>query len=166
MKKIRNVMFFTVLIMLLVGIASATEISQDSTGADGITEEAIVQDTLTVSDNANNMEHNKVYEDIKMSKSSDNQLNEDSNNTIEKTTKNTKKDTTITSWNDLQSAINALDNQSKDTTLTLSEGTYINTGTIRWQNSKIALTIDGKGQTIDGNQRQVFFYGICYFSCS
>jgi len=38
----------------------------------------------------------------------------------------------------------------------LGEGNYKNTGTINWTNPNMTLTIDGCGQTIDGNQQQVF----------
>ena len=62
----------------------------------------------------------------------------------------------ITNWHKLLNAVDAVKNKTEDTTLCLYEGNYINTDTIKWINPDITLTIDGNGQTIDGNQLQVF----------
>ena len=62
----------------------------------------------------------------------------------------------ISNWEELSEAVNNLKNRTKDTTFKLQNGTYINTGTINWINPNITLTIDGNGQTIDGNQLQAF----------
>ena len=74
-----------------------------------------------------------------------------------KTQNNLKTDATVTDWASLQYAVSDASSQTEDTTITLGEGTYTNTGTIKWSNTKIVLTIDGNGQTIDGNQQQVFY---------
>ena len=63
----------------------------------------------------------------------------------------------ITNWQQLADAVDYAKNQTKDISIALGEGTFINTGTINWTNRNIVLTIDGKGQTIDGNQKQVFY---------
>ncbi len=55
----------------------------------------------------------------------------------------------ISNWQELQEAVNDAKNQTEDTTLFLMKGNYTNTGTIKWINPDITLTIDGNGQTID-----------------
>ena len=62
----------------------------------------------------------------------------------------------ITNWQELSKAIKSVEKNTKNVTLTLQNGTYKNTGTINWKTPNITLTIDGNGQTIDGNQLQVF----------
>ena len=64
MKKIRYLLLFVTLLILLVGVASATEVSEDVTNTDSITEEAVTQDTHMVSDTANKIQENKAAENI------------------------------------------------------------------------------------------------------
>ena len=56
MKKIKEVLLFTVLFILLVGVSSASDVSGDTSVAGGITEEVAMQDTCEVSDTTNIIE--------------------------------------------------------------------------------------------------------------
>ncbi len=147
MKKIKQLLLFAIVLLLLVGVVSASEVSEDNTDTGSITEEAVTQDTHKVSDTANNIQTSKV---------SNNNLNENTTKTVAKNKKNTNLKTAaaVTNWEELQSALKAAGN--KDVTLILGKGNYTNTGTITWSNKK-TLTIDGNGQTIDGNKQQVFY---------
>ena len=62
----------------------------------------------------------------------------------------------ITNWQELSEAVKHAENQTENIFIKLDEGNYTNTGTINWTNRNIVLTIDGNGQTIDGNQQLVF----------
>lgn len=84
MKKMKYMLLFVTLLILLVGIVSATEVSYDGTDTDSITEEAITQDTHKVSDTADNMQENIADEDMQANKSSDNKLDENTTKTITK----------------------------------------------------------------------------------
>lgn len=74
--KNKHIMLFTALLILLVGLASATEVSGDETGTDSITEEALTYDTQKVSGTSNSIQENIEDKNIQTSKSSDNNLNE------------------------------------------------------------------------------------------
>ena len=84
MKKMKYMLLFVTLLILLVGIVSATEVSYDGTDTDSITEEAVTQDTHKVSDTADNMQENIADEDMQANKSSDNKLDENTTKTITK----------------------------------------------------------------------------------
>ena len=153
MIKIKHVLLFTAILILLVGVACASDVSEDTTSTGSITEKAAIQDTYKVSDNANIIQAHKINENIKSNDASNN-MDENSTKTIDKTTNgNLKTATAVTNWKELQTAVK---DANKDITITLGNGTYKNSGTIRLNNSKIKLTIDGNGQTIDGNNQQVF----------
>ncbi len=138
-----------------MGAASATEVSEDVSDTNSITDEAVIQDTHKVSDTA--MQENKVDNNIQTGKASDNELNENTTKTINKNTKSdVKTATTISNWEELKKAVQNV-GKKENVTLTLGEGTYINTGSITWSNKDIVLTIDGNGQTINGNKNQVFY---------
>lgn len=70
-----------------------------------------IQDTHKVSDTANNIQENKVDENIETNKVSNKNLNE--NTIITKNTRNTnlKTATTITNWEELQSALKSAGNK-------------------------------------------------------
>ena len=80
---------------------------------------------------------------------------------IGKYTSNTVKFTvrSLTNWQQLINAVDYAKTQTKDISIGLQEGSYINTGTINWTNRDVVLTIDCNGQTIDGNQQLVFNIG-------
>ena len=141
MKKLKYILLLTTILLLLVGVANASEVSEKITDTNSMTGEVAIQDTYKVSNTDNNIQTNKI--------------NENNYKRIEKTTKNTETATTITNWKELQSAINSAD-KTKNITLTLGNGTYKTNGTIRLKNTNTILTIDGNGQTIDGNKQQVF----------
>lgn len=115
MKKLKYILLLTTILLLLVGVANASEVSEKITDTNSMTGEVAIQDTYKVSNTDNNIQTNKI--------------NENNYKRIEKTTKNTKTATTITNWKELQSAINSAD-KTKNITLTLGNGTYKTNGTI------------------------------------
>ena len=155
MKKIKYLLLFVTLLILLVGVASATEVSDDVTDVDSITKEAVTQDTYKVSGTANNMQENIVDKDIQASKSSDNKLGENTTKTIAKNTKsNLKTDAIVTNWEELRSAVKNAQGLTI-VTINLRNGTYKTNDPIIFNNS-VTIIIEGNGQTIDGNKQQVF----------
>lgn len=58
-KKNKQVLLFTALIILLVGVASATEVSKDITDTNSISKEVVKQDTHKVSDTTNIIQNKK-----------------------------------------------------------------------------------------------------------
>ncbi len=156
MKKMKYILLFVTLLILLVGLASATEVSEDVTNTDSITEEAVTQDTHMVSDTANKIQENKADENIQTNKVSNNNLNENTTKTINKNTKSDVKTApSITTWGELKSALH--DASGSEVTLTLKKGIYKNyDSAIRWGKVNTKLIIDGNGQTIDANKKQVF----------
>ncbi|AWX31779.1 Ig-like domain-containing protein [Methanosphaera sp. BMS] len=152
MKKIRTLILFTIIIVLLTGIASATDAMSDTTGSiDDVnnvldnTQIVSQDDTINKLDtkyiqNDNNLENQKKSKNINKSSSNDNNIKEAS--------------ATVSTWSDLS---NTIQTATEDTTITLQDGTYTNTATIQLTNTNIVLTIDGNGQTIDGNQQQAFY---------
>ena len=134
------------LLVLLMGIVSATDISDNSTSTAGDVTK-VVDDSHTVS------QTDTTTDEI--------QTEESSTKTIKKNNAkdlNTKKESTLTanSWDTFVTAFNDAKTKTEDTTIFLEQGTYINNGTLTWDNSNIALTIDGNNQTVNGNQTQVF----------
>ena len=63
----------------------------------------------------------------------------------------------VHNYTELQNAVNNASSKGVDTTIRLLQGSYNNTGTIRWDTGGMVLTIDGNGQTINGHQQQVFY---------
>lgn len=156
MKKIKQVMLFTAILLLLVGVACASEVSEDLSDTNSITNEAAVQDTHKVSDTANNIKDIKADKNIPTGKSLNNKLNENTTKTINKNTKSDVKTApSITTWGELKSALH--DASGSEVTLTLKKGIYKNyDSAIRWGKVNTKLIIDGNGQTIDANKKQVF----------
>ncbi|AWX32561.1 Ig-like domain repeat protein [Methanosphaera sp. BMS] len=147
MKKIKEVLLFVIVLVLLVGVATANEVSTEAdtpTSDTPLILEKAVQEKSTVSPSDTN-----TVENIKQ-KTNTNQTKTTKN--IQKNTNNLKKDTTVSSWIELNSIIT---DATQDTNITLDEGTYTAEGTITF-NQPITITIDGKGQSIDGNQNHVF----------
>ncbi|AWX31626.1 hypothetical protein [Methanosphaera sp. BMS] len=156
MVKIKQVLLFTAILILLVGVACASDVSEDTASTGSIAEEAAIHDIHKLSDNANSIQDDKINENIQTSKSSDNKVDENTTKTIEKDSNtNVKTATTINNWKELQTAVNNM-KKNENLTLILGEGTYINTGTITVYKSNSSLTIDGNGQTINGNKKQLF----------
>ena len=134
------------LLTLLVGAASATDISDNTTSTAGDVTEA-VGDLQTVS------QSDTTTDEIQTDKSSTKVINKNDVKGL-----NTKKESTLTanSWETFVTAFNEAKTKNEDTTIFLEQGTYTNNGTLTWNNSNIALTIDGNNQTVNGNQTQVF----------
>ena len=146
MKKISKILLFMTLLTLLVGAASATDISDNTTSTAGDVTEA-VGDLQTVS------QSDTTTDEIQTDKSSTKVINKNDVKGL-----NTKKESTLTanSWETFVTAFNEAKTKNEDTTIFLEQGTYTNNGTLTWNNSNIALTIDGNNQTVNGNQTQVF----------
>ena len=70
--KMKYILLFVTLLILLMGAASATEVSEDVGDTNSITDEAVIQDTHKVSDTA--MQENKVDNNIQTGKASDNEF--------------------------------------------------------------------------------------------
>ena len=157
-KHIRKVLLLVAITILLVGLASAATTNKTNTN----------KDTKIIKDNTKNIKTTTAKTKKATTKtvtSNKTQTNKVKEKTSEKKThkiekikqKNTKTKTEIeaTSWNDLQSIIGDI---SENTTIKLEEGSsFTTTQTIRWYNQDYTLTIDGNGQTINGDQKQLFF---------
>ena len=78
--KMKYLLLFVTLLFLLLGAASATEVSEDVTDTNSITDEVVIQDTYKVSGTA--MQENKVDNDIQTVKASENELNKNTTKTI------------------------------------------------------------------------------------
>ncbi|WP_162685743.1 hypothetical protein [Methanosphaera sp. BMS] len=153
MKKLKYVLFFAIVLLLLVGASSAEEVSTDTICTADATETAIT-DTVQVSQADNNNLEDIITEKSESDRTLDQGVN--THKAIQKDMMNNiKKDSTVNSWSTLASAVSSA---TSDTIITLDEGTYTTTSTIPFS-KKITVTIDGNGQTIDGNQLQVFSIG-------
>lgn len=147
-------MLFTVVLLILVGVACASEVSDDIADVSSVTQKADTHSTYKVADTTNSKD-NKIYENVQNSKSSKNNLDKNNSKTIDKNRNpNVKTAPTIKNWDELKSAVNGA--TGKEITLTLKKSTYKNNGVIRWENVNTKLTIDGNGQTIDGNKQLAF----------
>ena len=82
MKKIRYFLLLAIILIPLLGIASASEVSENITDTNSMTEEVVIQDTYKVSDTSNYIQTNKA---------SDNNIDKNTTKTIDKSTKNIKK---------------------------------------------------------------------------
>ncbi|RAP44234.1 MAG: hypothetical protein BZ135_08650, partial [Methanosphaera sp. rholeuAM6] len=157
MKKTCEILLLTTLIVLLVGVVSATDVSEDTTTTTTISDTIeAVQDTQTVSQTETLAQ--EVKTDNQMSdKCQDITLNESTTKNINKKKlqeTNVKGEPEYAStWDDISSIVSSA---RKNTTIILNNTeTYENTGTIHLSKN-IVITIDGQGNTIDGNQKQVF----------
>ena len=102
----------------------------------------------------------KIQKNIQTNKASANNIDEKANKKIAKTTSNTnvKTSASITNWKQLSEKVDNSRKTTGNVTITLGKGTYTNKGMIICQSTNNVLTIDGNGQTINGNQKPVFFY--------
>jgi hypothetical protein len=149
MIKIEKTLLFIIVLVLLVGAASATEILQEDQLS--TIHETVASDISIVSqDNEKiiNNEENKIPDENKIQnikqKRKDTNLKQDG--IIE-----------VHNYTELQNAVNNAGSASSDTTIRLLSGSYNNTETITWKHEGMVLTIDGNGQTINGHQRKVFY---------
>ncbi len=158
MKKIKYLLLLATLLLLLIGAANATELSEDKTDMGSITGEVVVKNTHTVSDKDAVPQDNKVETNLQTDKKYECNLNENTTKTLNKNTKNTniKEVSEITNWQQLAKAVNDTKGKTGNITITLGNGTYKTSGTITFNNTKAVITINGNGQTIDGNKQQVF----------
>ena len=151
--KLKAALLFITILVLLMGVATANDLTADTTSTDTPTSdtpivlEKAVQEKPTVSpSDTNTVEKINKKQETKPTS----QITTTKN--IQKNTNNLKKDTTVDSWIELNSIIT---DATQDMNITLYEGTYTAEGTITF-NQPITITIDGKGQSIDGNQNHVF----------
>lgn len=149
MKKIKYLLLLATILILLVGVVSANKVSKDKTDTDSITKEIAKQDTHKVSDTSNIIQKKKIKENIQTNKASTSKKDENTN---------VKTSASITNWGQLREKIRNSEKTTGNITITLGKGTYTNNGMIIWQSTNNILTIDGNGQTINGNQQQAFFY--------
>ncbi len=157
MKNIKEVLLFTVLFILLVGVSSASDVSGDTDVAGGITEEVAMQDTCELSDTTNIIKESKADDTVETNKLSDNDIGENANKTSDKNTKNIKKDMHVNNWETFQSTLSDLNSHAEnDVTVILDNDIYLNPNPIVWSNDKMVLTIDGNGHEIDANHKKVF----------
>ena len=155
MIKIEKVLLFAIVLVLLVGVASATETPQEDQSYTN--DDTVVSDISTVSQD--NKETIK-FEEKNLMDDNPIKIGESKTRFIEKKTKDTnlKKEgiVEVHDYTELQNAVNNASSASADTTIRLLQGSYNNTGTITWNHDGMVLTIDGNGQTINGHQQQVF----------
>ncbi|MBE6486673.1 MAG: hypothetical protein E7Z85_07540 [Methanosphaera stadtmanae] len=153
MKKIKKVMLFTALLMLIIGVVSANDSTDFSTSTTEDTQTAL-QDTTQVSQIDTIQKNNDNIDEIETNRKQE----EATTKNIQKNTNKiyTKTETEIQNWSTLKNRINELSDASRDTTITLNPGTYTVDEFILWENKKMRLTIDGNGQTINGNQKHIF----------
>ena len=152
MLKKKKALLFAALVVLLMGIVCAAEApdntitgTNDATGV--VHEENIISQTDIIAqvkvDEETNTDESTAKTIQKNSQSTGNVKEEDS--------------ITVSSWDQLSRNVSALKDAKTDTTIILEDGgDYTNSGTITWQGTNMVLTIDGNGQTINGNQTQVF----------
>ena len=144
--KLKKLLLFTTIMVLLVGVATASEVFTDadtpSSDTHAVVEKAVQEKPTVSPGDTDTVENIKQESDTNQTKN------------IEKTTgNNLKKDTTVDSWTTLNSTITEA---TQDTSITLTKKTYTVTGRIDF-NKAITITIDGNGSTIDGNQKQIFW---------
>ena len=155
MIKIEKTLLFIIVLVLLVGAVSATEtLREDQTNA---IDEAVASDISIVS-----QDNEKIikFEEKKVLDENPQKKIEYTTHNIEKRSDNNLKKEGIVevhNYTELKNAVNNASSIGVDTTIRLLQGSYNNTGTIRWDTGGMVLTIDGNGQTINGHQQQVFY---------
>ncbi|WP_323737585.1 hypothetical protein PXD04_11110 (plasmid) [Methanosphaera sp. ISO3-F5] len=158
MIKIEKTLLFIIVLVFLVGVASATETPQEDQSYTN--DDTVVSDISTVSQD--NKETIK-FEEKNLMDDNPIKIGESKTQSIEKKTKDTnlKQDGIIEvhNYTELKNAVNNASSTGVDTTIRLLQGSYNNTGTIRWDTGGMVLTIDGNGQTINGHQQKVFQIG-------
>ena len=153
-KHIRKVLLLVAITILLVGLASAATTNKTSTNKDT----KVIKDntkTIKTTTATTKKASTKV---VTNNKTQTNKIKEkNSEKVAQKIEKNKQKNTKteteqeVSRWEDLQ---NIIGQANTDTTIKLQKE-LITTDTITW-GKPYTLTIDGNGQTINGNQKQVF----------
>ncbi|MBR3214394.1 MAG: Ig-like domain repeat protein, partial [Methanosphaera sp.] len=153
--KYKKIILFLSILVLLAGLVSASEVSDDTNSIDD-TQEQIVQDTHAVLQTNAVKDKINIKHNIQTDENLKDNIKESSTKTITKdeTNKDIKQDPeTVTSYADLMYTIEDLETSTE---IKLRPGTYESTGVITLENPNIQVTIDGNGQTIDGQKQQVF----------
>ena len=151
------IILLLVTLLLLVGVANAADTNTDGINSDisdSISTDAPVVNEVAVQEKQSvSIEDTNTVEKINKKQETGPTSQITTTKNIQKNMNNLKKDTTVSSWEALESEINSA---TENTTITLTEGTYTVTDRIDF-NKAITITIDGNGQTINGNQKQVFY---------
>ncbi len=155
MNKIRKILLFVLLLVMLVGVASATEVSDNATTDTSCVSNVVQDNNMKLQSDTLTKEVNKEIEDQSFNKD-DSKPKNINKKTINKT--DTKKESiiSVTNWAQLNETIAAIQSKTENTTIILQEGTYNSNNEINWTNTNIVLTIDGNGQTIVANENMVF----------
>lgn len=157
MKKIIKAILFITLLMLLIGIVNASEVSQN-TDTDTLSQELVVKDINTAS-NANAVPQDKeLGADLRTDEKYEYNINESTTKTLNMNKDNDelKEDSEITNWSELAKAVDDAKNKTGQITIMLGNGIYQTNGTIIFNNPNATITINGNGQTIDGNHQRAF----------
>ena len=154
MIKIEKTLLFIIVLVLLVGAVSATETLREDQAS--TIDEAVASDISTVSQDNKiiNNEEKKVLDENPQKN-----VEYTTHNIEKKSENNLKKEgiVEVHNYTELQNAVNNTSSTGVDTTIRLLQGSYNNTETITWNTGGMVLTIDGNGQTINGQQQQVFY---------
>ena len=143
MKKIKEVLLFVIVLVLLVGVASAADIQNESTKSDTITTQStdintkeIVQNTNTITD---------IEENI---------INEKKINKKEENLKTASQTHDVSNYAELKNALNSTDEE-----VTININSNITLAASPELNANIkTLTINGNSYTISGDKQYRFLY--------
>ena len=156
MKRIKQVMLFTALLILLIGAVTASDTTNHTTVTNEETQTAL-QDTTQVSQTDTTQEKNNNNNEIIINTKQETPTTKNIQKNTNKANTKTETEKTVNNWTTLNETINTLKTATENTTITLNPGTYTAEGLIDWNNTNIILTIDGNGQTINANQHQAFY---------
>ncbi|WP_461436178.1 hypothetical protein, partial [Methanosphaera sp.] len=153
MKRIKQVMLFTALLILLIGAVTASDTTDHTTVTNEETQTAL-QDTTQVSQTDTTQEKNNNNNEIIINTKQETPTTKNIQKNTNKANTKTEPEIPVNNWAELNETINAL---TESTTIKLNTGTYTAEEPIEWNNTNIILTIDGNGQTINANQHQAFY---------
>ena len=151
MKVKKQLLIFVALMVLLVGVASATDVSDDVIGTASMTEETM-HETQTATDMNNIATQDNEEKYVERDAIPENDVTATQGIQKNNNKDNTKEATSVTTWDGLKQTIA---DATVDTTITLQEN-MINGKTIDLNKQGVAITIDGNGKTINGYKKQVF----------
>ncbi|RAP51405.1 MAG: hypothetical protein BZ137_09965, partial [Methanosphaera sp. rholeuAM130] len=144
MKKIKEVLLFVIVLVLLVGVASAADIQNESTRSDTITTQSTDINTKEIVQNTNTLTDN-IEKNI---------INEKKINKKEKNLKTESQTHNVSNYNQLSSA---MDSNEEDVTINIKSNITLTDSP--WLNTNIkTLTINGNSYTINGNNQYRFLY--------
>ncbi|RAP44237.1 MAG: hypothetical protein BZ135_08665 [Methanosphaera sp. rholeuAM6] len=139
--------FMLLLCVFTITCVSAADNQTTTIVSDDIADE--IQDSTDAPEN-----------DIQTTQTEDNIKDKTSStNTIKTETENpdAEEENHVNSWDELVQKVDSVKDNTINMTIILNEGTYTTTETITWfSDNPIVLTVDGNGQTIDGNEMLVF----------